>query len=239
MTAKTVNYTPEQTASMVADYQAGVSVEKIASDLGKTVRSVVAKLSREKVYQAKTYVSKTGEKPIKKDAHADFIGEALGLSEADMESLTKANKTALAKIADFIRAEKSWYNVGAYAPTLDRAIALWYNLIMELLNTLIEYLEITKPVTLTIKTRKNKDADAFYLPHYSDRTAKLIGHRITIYTVDTSRDFDTLLAHELIHAKQEEMRVAEIHGPVFTTLAADLEHHFGFEEIYIHDVDLE
>ena len=107
MTAKTVNYTPEQTAKMVADYQAGVTVESIASALGKSVRSVVAKLSREKVYVAKTYTTKTGEPVVKKDAHADFIGEALGLTEADTESLTKANKVALAKIADFIKAEKA------------------------------------------------------------------------------------------------------------------------------------
>lgn len=107
MTAKTVNYTPEMTAKMVADYAAGVTVEAIASELGKTVRSVVAKLSREKVYQAKTYTTKTGEAVVKKDAHADFIGEALGLTEADTESLTKANKVALAKIADFIKAEKA------------------------------------------------------------------------------------------------------------------------------------
>jgi hypothetical protein len=107
MTAKTLNYTPEQTTKMVADYQAGVSVEALAQEMGKTVRSIVAKLSREKVYKAKTYVSKTGETPIKKDVHADFIGEALGLTEADTESLTKANKTALAKIVDFIKAEKT------------------------------------------------------------------------------------------------------------------------------------
>ena len=107
MTAKTLNYTPEQTTKMVADYQAGVSVDALAQELGKTVRSIVAKLSREKVYQAKTYVSKTGETPIKKDVHADFIGMALGLTEADTESLTKANKVALAKIADFIRNEKT------------------------------------------------------------------------------------------------------------------------------------
>ena len=107
MTAKAVNYTAEQTAKMVADYQAGASVESIAESLGKTVRSVVAKLSREKVYVAKTYTTKTGEAVVKKDAHADFIGEALALSEADTESLTKANKTALAKIADFIKAEKA------------------------------------------------------------------------------------------------------------------------------------
>ena len=98
MTAKAVNYTPEQSAKMVADYQAGVSVETIASELGKTVRSVVAKLSREKVYQKKTYVSKTGAPVVKKDAHADAIGAILKLTEAEIESLTKANKTALEKI---------------------------------------------------------------------------------------------------------------------------------------------
>jgi hypothetical protein len=30
------------------------------------------------------------------------------LSEADTESLTKANKTALKAVADFIEAEKTW-----------------------------------------------------------------------------------------------------------------------------------
>lgn len=95
---KVVNYTPEMAVSMVADYQAGVSVETIAESLGKSVRSVVAKLSREGVYKAKEYVSKTGEKPVKKDAHADAIGAVLKLTESETESLTKANKTALAKI---------------------------------------------------------------------------------------------------------------------------------------------
>ena len=107
MTAKTVNYTPEQTTKMVADYQAGVTVDQIAEALGKSVRSIVAKLSREGVYQKKTYKTKTGEAVVKKDEWADYIGQALGLTEADTESLTKANKTALAKIADFIKAEKT------------------------------------------------------------------------------------------------------------------------------------
>jgi predicted transcriptional regulator len=98
MTAKAVNYTPEQTAAMVADYKAGMTVEAIAESLGKSVRSVVAKLSREKAYVPKTYVSKTGEKPVKKDVHADAIGAVLALTEAETESLTKANKTALVKI---------------------------------------------------------------------------------------------------------------------------------------------
>ena len=46
--ATTVNYTAEQTAKLVADYKAGVTVEQLAQEMGKTVRSIVAKLSREK-----------------------------------------------------------------------------------------------------------------------------------------------------------------------------------------------
>jgi len=106
MTAKVVNYTPEQTSAMIADYTSGVSVETIAQNLGKTVRSVVAKLSREKVYVAKTYVSKTGEPVIKKDAHADAIGAILRLPENDIESLTKANKSALKAIFDALANSK-------------------------------------------------------------------------------------------------------------------------------------
>ena len=97
-TAKTVNYTPEMTAKMTADYASGLTVEAIAFDLGKSVRSVVAKLSREKVYVAKVYVGKTGAPVVKKDTVADAIGERLGFTEAETESLTKANKAALQKI---------------------------------------------------------------------------------------------------------------------------------------------
>ena len=107
MTAKTLNYTQEQTTKMVADYANGVTVESLAEQLGKSVRSVVAKLSREKVYVAKTYVTKNGEAVVRKNAHADYIAEQLGLSEVDADSLTKANKTALAKIVEFIKAEKT------------------------------------------------------------------------------------------------------------------------------------
>ena len=97
-TSRPVNYTEDQTTKMVADYTAGIAVEQIALEMGKSVRSIVAKLSREKVYVAKTYTTKTGEAVAKKDAVADAIGAVLMLTEAETESLTKANKTALAKI---------------------------------------------------------------------------------------------------------------------------------------------
>ena len=106
MAEKAVNYTAEQTAKIIADYQAGVAVEQIAQAMGKTVRSIVAKLSREKVYIAKQYVTKTGEKPVKKDVTADAIGAILRLSENDIESLTKANKSALKAIFDALANSK-------------------------------------------------------------------------------------------------------------------------------------
>lgn len=100
-TTKTVNYTPEQTTEMVAEYVANPTAETVdmlAAKLGKTVRSITAKLSREKVYKAKEYTAKNGEKPVKKDELADKLSSMFGLTEAEADSLTKANKTALLKI---------------------------------------------------------------------------------------------------------------------------------------------
>jgi len=98
MAEKTVNYTPEQTAAVLEAYAAGTDVVTIAESMGKTARSIIAKLSREGVYQKKVYVSKTGETVQKKDETADAIGKILGLTESETESLTKANKTALKTI---------------------------------------------------------------------------------------------------------------------------------------------
>ena len=101
MAEKIVNYTEDQTTMMVSEYTAHPSratVEALAITFGKSVRSVVAKLSREGVYQKAERTTKTGEPIQKKDATADAIGAVLSLTEAETESLTKANKTALLKI---------------------------------------------------------------------------------------------------------------------------------------------
>ncbi len=108
-TEKTVNYTEAQTARMLAAYNAAPNAETVdmlAREMGKTVRSVVAKLSRMGIYKKKEYVSKTGEKPVKKDAHADAIGAILQLNENDVDSLTKANKSALKAIFEALAASK-------------------------------------------------------------------------------------------------------------------------------------
>ena len=106
MTAKTINYTDEQAARLVSGYQDGVTVEALAAEMGKSIRSVIAKLSRSGVYEAKVYVTKQGEAVVKKDAHADAIGAILSLTEAETSSLAKANKAVLVKVFNALAMSK-------------------------------------------------------------------------------------------------------------------------------------
>ena len=110
---------------------------------------------------------------------------------------------------------------------------------MKTLHAYIKYLGLKKRINLSIITKKNRWADAEYEPDYSDKTGKLIAHNITIYLKDNSRDFETLLAHELIHAWQEENKKSETHGEYFIKYAKKMEKEFNLREIYIPDIDLE
>lgn len=94
MTSKTVvQYTPEQTSTLVAEYTAGASVEAIATSMGKSVRSVIAKLSREGVYKAKEKTS--ASTTIRKAQLIEVIAARLGVPSEKLESLEKATKEAL------------------------------------------------------------------------------------------------------------------------------------------------
>lgn len=99
-------YTAEQTAALVSAYVASPSAETVAAfaeTFGKSVKSVVAKLSREGVYQKKVYATKAGVAPVKKEALADELQAVFNLSEAEADSLAKANKTALVKILKAVK----------------------------------------------------------------------------------------------------------------------------------------
>lgn len=102
----------------------------------------------------------------------------------------------------------------------------------------IDYLGLKKPVTIHIIPRKNSDCEAEYEPEYSER-GKLCEHIITLYTKNPTRDFETLIAHELIHAWQEENKKTETHGPAFIKYARKIEAHFNLQNVYIPNVDLE
>ena len=92
--AKKVNYTPEVTAEIVSAYQAGVVVEEIAESIGKSVRSVRAKLVREGVYVAKEKVAtRKVEGPTKKELLIDI--DATGFDTKGFEGATKEALTRL------------------------------------------------------------------------------------------------------------------------------------------------
>ena len=100
-TVKAPAYSEEMVTAMKAAYTANATAETVAAlaeQYGKTVAQVRAKLVSLGIYKAKEYVTKAGVKPEKKDTTAEAIGKVLRLSDGEVDSLTKANKTALQKI---------------------------------------------------------------------------------------------------------------------------------------------
>jgi hypothetical protein len=101
MAEKIVNYTEDQTSELLVawmDSPTRETVNEFAVKFGKSVRSVVAKLSREGVYVKADKVTKAGEPVTRKDDLADRLAVACGLTEAEADSLTKASKSALFKV---------------------------------------------------------------------------------------------------------------------------------------------
>ena len=94
---KVVNYTAEQTAQVLEMYQAGTAVEQIATAMGRSARSVIAKLSREGVYQSKAKV-KAGTR-VTKAMLVEKIATAIGVEVGKLESLEKASHEALELVA--------------------------------------------------------------------------------------------------------------------------------------------
>lgn len=97
--ATPTNYTEAQTLQLVADYKAGMTVEAIAETLGKTTRSVVAKLSREGVYKTK---AKPTAPRVKKANLVDLLAYQCGVPAEQFESLEKANLEVLQALVDKI-----------------------------------------------------------------------------------------------------------------------------------------
>lgn len=100
MSTKPVTYTAEQTTALVEAYKAGRTVDELALQFGKTVRSVVAKLSREGVYVKRVAAPKESSGV----SHKDEIVLALELAaHTEMPSLHKMTKADLEKLLNFVR----------------------------------------------------------------------------------------------------------------------------------------
>jgi acetylglutamate kinase len=101
MTATTVtNYTPEMTAELVTRYLAGETVETLAAFAGKTTRSIVAKLSREGVYVAKTKTK--AEVRVKKAELVAQLAARLGVDEDSVGDLEKLTAKTLGLLLDAV-----------------------------------------------------------------------------------------------------------------------------------------
>ena len=93
-----INYTQEQVDLMIEAYKSNPSretVENLAEDLDKSVKSIIGKLSREGVYKKTIYKTKTGEDPETKKEIVQELAEKLDINYEAVAGLEKAPKTAL------------------------------------------------------------------------------------------------------------------------------------------------
>jgi hypothetical protein len=111
----------------------------------------------------------------------------------------------------------------------------------ELIDYCVEWLGLEKPYTIKLNSKGKKSASAEYRASYN-RGGELVSHQITIYlgNQDTdSRDIETLIAHELIHAYQEEHNITEIHGDAFSEIAEMLTFTLEAAGIYVGNIYIE
>ena len=94
------NYSDEVVAQMTEQYVANPTretVDALAQQFGKSVRSIIAKLSREGVYVAQPKVTKTGEPVVRKAELVVMLEAHFGVQ---MPTLVKASKADLQKLVD-------------------------------------------------------------------------------------------------------------------------------------------
>ena len=93
-----INYTEKQVEHMIEAYTktpTRETVEALAEDLDKSVKSIIGKLSREGVYKKTVYKTKTGESPETKKEIVENLAGLLNLEDIQLAGLEKSPKSAL------------------------------------------------------------------------------------------------------------------------------------------------
>ena len=96
------NYTDEMVTEMHTLYEANPTrdtVDVLAEKFGKSVRSIIAKLSREGIYVAQPRVTKTGEPVVRK---AELVAQIEAHFGIEFPSLVKASKADLQSLLNVI-----------------------------------------------------------------------------------------------------------------------------------------
>ena len=105
-----VNYTEEQVDYMVkaySDQPTRQTVNALADELNKSVKSIIGKLSREGVYKKTVYKTKTGEDPITKKELVEELASILDISANSIMGLEKSPKADLKNLVLTLREYES------------------------------------------------------------------------------------------------------------------------------------
>ena len=100
-----VNYTEEQVSLMIEQYEnepTRETVENLAGELNKSIKSIIGKLSREGVYQKAVYKTKTGEIPVTKAQLVENLAMLLEIPSSKIMGLEKAPKQDIKFLHDTI-----------------------------------------------------------------------------------------------------------------------------------------
>jgi len=103
------NYTEEQVKEMTASYleePTRNTVNNLAQQMDKSVKSIIGKLSREGVYRKAVYKTKTGELPITKAQLITELAELFEIDSAKLMGLEKAPKQDLKMLVNGVRSLK-------------------------------------------------------------------------------------------------------------------------------------
>ena len=101
-----VNYTEQQVQHMIEEYKNNPTretVENLADELDKSVKSIIGKLSREGVYQKTVYKTKTGEDPITKKELVEELSELVGIEYHMISGLEKSPKIDLKRLVEILK----------------------------------------------------------------------------------------------------------------------------------------
>lgn len=112
-------YTTDVILRISSQYQADPTpetVKLIASELGVSDRSVIAKLSSLGIYKKQVYLNKSGAPPVRKEVYIEKIATLLGIDIQLLECLEKCTKQALTVMESRIRELDQQAN----PPTLER-----------------------------------------------------------------------------------------------------------------------
>ena len=102
-----MNYNEQTTQYMLEKYTADPTrqtVEDLAVELSRSVKSIIGKLSREGVYRREIYKTKTGELPVTKVEIVSDIADNLDIEVESLSGLEKAPKSALKKLKEALEA---------------------------------------------------------------------------------------------------------------------------------------